>query len=282
MNQILLISKSVKIHETLFSLPFAYFGCIYAQNGIVDWGVLFYVTIALGSARTFGMAINRYLDFNIDQLNIRTKDRPLASMRLSLFSIKIVIFFSSILFLLICFSLNKLAFYLSPLVLIIMFIYPYTKRFTFFCNFILGFILSIAPIGGSVAAAGYIEYKLLILSFGIFLWASSFDMIYHTQDYTFQKKNDLHSFSTKFGIKNTYYFSVLLDICSILIFILFGYLSELNYFYFTGCILGFLIHLVKYIRNWPEFNDLELKPEFFRWNSSFSLIISSLAIVSIL
>jgi len=282
MNQILLISKSVKIHETLFSLPFAYFGCIYAQNGIVDWGVLFYVTIALGSARTFGMAINRYLDFNIDQLNIRTKDRPLASMRLSLFSIKIVIFFSSILFLLICFSLNKLAFYLSPLVLIIMFIYPYTKRFTFFCNFILGFILSIAPIGGSVAAAGYIEYKLLILSFGIFLWASSFDMIYHTQDYTFQKKNDLHSFSTKFGIKNTYYFSVLLDICSILIFILFGYLSELNYFYFIGCTLGFLIHLVKYIRNWPEFNDLELKPEFFRWNSSFSLIISSLAIVSIL
>ena len=282
MNQILLISKSVKIHETLFSLPFAYFGCIYAQNGIVDWGVLFYVTIALGTARTFGMAINRYLDFNIDQLNLRTKDRPLASMRLSLFSIKIVIFFSSILFLLICFSLNKLAFYLSPLVLIIMFIYPYTKRFTFFCNFILGFILSIAPIGGSVAAAGYIEYKLLILSFGIFLWASSFDMIYHTQDYTFQKKNDLHSFSTKFGIKNTYYFSVLLDICSILIFILFGYLSELNYFYFIGCTLGFLIHLVKYIRNWPEFNDLELKPEFFRWNSSFSLIISSLAIVSIL
>ena len=282
MNQILLISKSVKIHETLFSLPFAYFGCIYAQNGTVDWGVLFYVTIALGSARTFGMAINRYLDFNIDQLNIRTKDRPLASMRLSLFSIKIVIFFSSILFLLICFSLNKLAFYLSPLVLIIMFIYPYTKRFTFFCNFILGFILSIAPIGGSVAAAGYIEYKLLILSFGIFLWASSFDMIYHTQDYTLQKKNDLHSFSTKFGIKNTYYFSVLLDICSILIFILFGYLSELNYFYFIGCTLGFLIHLVKYIRNWPEFNDLELKPEFFRWNSSFSLIISSLAIVSIL
>ena len=282
MNQIVLISKSVKIHETLFSLPFAYFGCIYAQNGTVDWGVLFYVTIALGSARTFGMAINRYLDFNIDQLNIRTKDRPLASMRLSLFSIKIVIFFSSILFLLICFSLNKLAFYLSPLVLIIMFIYPYTKRFTFFCNFILGFILSIAPIGGSVAAAGYIEYKLLILSFGIFLWASSFDMIYHTQDYTFQKKNDLHSFSTKFGIKNTYYFSVLLDICSILIFILFGYLSELNYFYFIGCTLGFLIHLVKYIRNWPEFNDLELKPEFFRWNSSFSLIISSLAIVSIL
>ena len=72
MNQILLISKSVKIHETLFSLPFAYFGCIYANNGIVDWSILFYVTAALGSARTFGMAINRYLDFNIDQKNAAT------------------------------------------------------------------------------------------------------------------------------------------------------------------------------------------------------------------
>ena len=102
MNQILLISKSVKIHETLFSLPFAYFGCIYANDGIIDWLILFYVTIALGSARTFGMAINRYLDFNIDQKNIRTKDRPLASKRLSIFSIKIVIFSSAILFFLIC------------------------------------------------------------------------------------------------------------------------------------------------------------------------------------
>ena len=96
MNQILLISKSVKIHETLFSLPFAYFGCIYANNGIVDWSILFYVTAALGSARTFGMAINRYLDFNIDQKNIRTKNRPLASKKLSMFSIKIVIFSSAI------------------------------------------------------------------------------------------------------------------------------------------------------------------------------------------
>ena len=77
MNQILLISKSVKIHETLFSLPFAYFGCIYAQNGIIDWGVLFYVTIALGSARTFGMAINRYLDFNIEKYEIINKTDPI-------------------------------------------------------------------------------------------------------------------------------------------------------------------------------------------------------------
>ena len=97
---------------------------------------------------------------NIDQKNKRTKHRPLASKKLSIFSIKIVIFTSAILFFIICFILNNLAFYLSPLVLLIMFIYPYMKRFTFLCNFILGFILFIAPIGGAVATAGYIEYKL--------------------------------------------------------------------------------------------------------------------------
>ncbi|SVC34067.1 uncharacterized protein METZ01_LOCUS286921, partial [marine metagenome] len=56
----------------------------------------------------------------------------------------------------------------------------------------------------------------------------------------------------------------------------------INYFYFIGCGLGIVINIVKYVRNWPKSNDFGLKPEFFRWNSSFSLTISSLAIVSIL
>ena len=75
MNQILLISKSVKIHETLFSLPFEYFGCIYANNGIVDWGILFYVTILINfeifgpSLITFFLQIylNKHLQLNRKQ-----------------------------------------------------------------------------------------------------------------------------------------------------------------------------------------------------------------------
>ena len=97
MNKILLISKSVKIHETLFSLPFAYFGCLMASEGLINITDIGLVSLALFLVRTFGMAINRYIDYDIDKLNIRTKFRPLASGALSKKSILGVIIISSIL-----------------------------------------------------------------------------------------------------------------------------------------------------------------------------------------
>ena len=91
MNRILLLSKSVKIHETLFSLPFAYFGCLLANQGKFDFYFIFLVTLALLFVRTFGMASNRYIDYEIDKLNERTQSRPLASGALSKKSIIVVI-----------------------------------------------------------------------------------------------------------------------------------------------------------------------------------------------
>ena len=90
MNTILLISKSVKIHETLFTLPFAYFGCLLANQGKFDFYYISLVTLALLFVRTFGMASNRYLDYEIDKLNSRTQSRPLASGSLSKKSIVVV------------------------------------------------------------------------------------------------------------------------------------------------------------------------------------------------
>ena len=282
MNKILLISKSVKIHETLFSLPFAYFGCLMASEGLINITDIGLVSLALFLVRTFGMAINRYIDYEIDKLNIRTKFRPLASGALSKKSILGVIIISSILFMSLCFYINQFAFYTSPLVLLLMFFYPFTKRFTIFCSFVLGFILSIAPVGGWVVANGSMNFNIYIFSLAIMFWASSFDMIYHTQDYDFQKQHDLQSFGSKFGIINTFYIAVALDVFSMILFILCGYLFNLNFLYFLGCMLGFGIHIVKYLRNWPKSDKINLKPEFFRWNTLFSLLISSFGIISII
>ena len=134
-------------------------------------------------------------------------------------------------FVILCFFINNFAFYTSPFVLLLMWIYPFTKRFTFMCSFVLGFILSIAPIGGWVVVVGSIDINIYIFSLAIMLWASSFDMIYHTQDYDFQKKHDLKSFASQFGILNTFVFSVFLDLLSMSFFILFGYINELNIIY---------------------------------------------------
>ena len=141
MNTILLISKSVKIHETLFTLPFAYFGCLLANQGKFDFYYISLVTLALLFVRTFGMASNRYLDYEIDKLNIRTQSRPLASGSLSKKSIVVVMLSSSVMFVILCFFINNFAFYASPFVLLLMWIYPFTKRFTFMCSFIFLIII---------------------------------------------------------------------------------------------------------------------------------------------
>ena len=281
MNKILLIFKSVKIHETLFTLPFAYFGCLLSNQGKFDFYYISMVTLALLFVRTFGMASNRYLDYEIDKLNSRTQSRPLASGSLSKKSIVVVILSSSLMFVILCFFINNFAFYASPFVLLLMWIYPFTKRFTFMCSFVLGFILSIAPIGGWVVVVGSIDINIYIFSLAIMLWASSFDMIYHTQDYDFQKKHDLKSFASQFGILNTFVFSVFLDLLSMSFFILFGYINELNIIYLFGCIVGSMVHIMKYLRNWPKSDKINLRPEFFRWNTLFSLLISGLGIISI-
>ena len=282
MNRILLLSKSVKIHETLFSLPFAYFGCLLANQGKFDFYFIFLVTLALLFVRTFGMASNRYIDYEIDKLNERTQSRPLASGALSKKSIIVVILSSSLLFVILCFYINNFAFYISPFVLILMWIYPFTKRFTFMCSFVLGFILSIAPMGGWVVVKGSIGIDIYVLSAAIMLWASSFDMIYHTQDHDFQKTYNLKSFASQFGIINTFIFAVFLDFLSMCLFVLFWYMYELNLIYLFGCGIGLIVHIMKYLRNWPKSDKINLRPEFFRWNTLFSLLISGFGIISII
>ena len=97
-----------------------------------------------------------------------------------------------------------------------------------------------------------------------------------------QKKYDLKSFASQFGILNTFIFSVFLDFLSMCFFILFGYINDLNIIYLFGCIAGSMVHIIKYLRNWPKSDKINLRPEFFRWNTLFSLLISGFGIISII
>src|SRR3989339_1326593 len=66
-------SNLIMIEQTLFALPFAYLGVLFADGkNILTWIL---VTIALVAARTAGMSFNRVIDAEIDAKNPRTKDR---------------------------------------------------------------------------------------------------------------------------------------------------------------------------------------------------------------
>ena len=69
----------IKFEHTVFALPFAYMGMLLARKHLPSWRVFFGVTIAMVSARTAGMILNRLADRAIDAKNPRTKKRALVT-----------------------------------------------------------------------------------------------------------------------------------------------------------------------------------------------------------
>ncbi|MCK7540755.1 MAG: UbiA family prenyltransferase [Marinilabiliales bacterium] len=83
--------------------------------------------------------------------------------------------------------LNRLTLILSPLALIIILGYSYTKRFTPLCHLVLGLGLSLAPIGAYIAVTGTFALLPVIYSLIVLTWVSGFDIIYALQDDQFDR-----------------------------------------------------------------------------------------------
>jgi 4-hydroxybenzoate polyprenyltransferase len=90
---------------------------------------------------------------------------------------------------------------LSPIALGSIFLYSYTKRFTFLSHLVLGWCLGIAPAGAWIAITGEPALVPVLLSVIVMLWTAGFDILYACQDYEFDRRAGLHSIPQRFGIK---------------------------------------------------------------------------------
>ena len=110
--------------------------------------------------------------------------------------------------------LNGLALALAPVAAAYLVLYPYTKRFTFLANPMLGWALAIAPSAAWIGVRGSLSWEPVMLSIGVALWAGSFDIIYHTQDFEFQKSHGLHSIAERFGVRSAFNIARSMDIAA--------------------------------------------------------------------
>lgn len=110
--------------------------------------------------------------------------------------------------------INPLCFYLSPVALLVVLGYSYTKRFTALCHLVLGLGLSLAPIGAYLAVTGYFDWLPVLFSFAVIFWVSGFDIIYALQDEEFDRSNQLHSIPAALGKKKALRVSELLHLLS--------------------------------------------------------------------
>lgn len=194
--------------HSVFSLPFIFIAMLVASSndsgsGWFGWKLLLLGILAAVTARNFAMGVNRYLDRDIDILNPRTKGRPSVDGRVSNAQMIGFIAINAILFIVVAYFVNTLAFQLSIPILLVLGAYTLFKRFSSLAHLILGVSLGLAPIAGVVAVSGEITLWSLYLATGVMFWVAGFDLLYSLQDMAFDKANDLHSIPSKFGAKNT-------------------------------------------------------------------------------
>lgn len=237
----------IKISHTIFALPFAIIGFFIATtytHTLFNVGLFVLVILCMVFARSAAMAFNRYIDRAFDAKNNRTAVREIPAGIIKPSNALIFVIVSSALFVATTYFINTLCFFLSPVALLVVLGYSYTKRFTALCHLILGVGLSLAPIGAYLAVTGKFDWLPLFFSFTVLFWVSGFDIIYALQDEEFDKSNQLRSIPVWLGKKGALMLSNILHIISASFVIYAGFYAHFNMWYWVGTLIfiGMLIY----------------------------------------
>jgi len=238
-------AELVKFEHTIFALPFALASVLLLGREFPSLWKLLWILVALVSARTLGMALNRLIDEPFDRLNPRTKNWPLVSGELSREDVKRLIILSGGLFVISTLFINFLAFLLSPVVILLLWLYPYSKRFTHFPHLFLGLVYFLIPVAVDVALNASVSLNALILGMAMASWVAGFDVLYSLQDYEFDREHNLKSIPVRFGIEKALKFARAFHLITFLSLFFLGLRHpDLGTIYFLGLVLlsAFLVY----------------------------------------
>jgi 4-hydroxybenzoate polyprenyltransferase len=203
--------EMIRFSHTLFALPFALLGALMAwtANARSDPPVAFRgqdllgILLCMVFARSAAMAFNRLADRHLDTLNPRTQTRHLPRGTLSrgavlLFTVTCSLGFigSTALFL----PRNPIPLEAAVPVLLFLYAYSYSKRFTLLSHFWLGAALMLAPVAAWVALRPEFSWAPVVLGLAVLFWVAGFDIIYSCQDFEFDVAMRLRSVPARFGV----------------------------------------------------------------------------------
>lgn len=243
----------IKFSHTIFAMPFAligfFLGIFSLSHSLVPgWHTIVFlpgelrylvklfllVVLCMIFARSAAMAFNRWLDANYDKKNPRTAAREIPAGIIKSGNALWFVIFNCIAFILCCWFINRLCFYLSFLALFVILFYSYTKRFTALCHLVLGVGLSLAPIGAYLAVTGSFNFLPILFSLTVLCWVSGFDIIYALQDEEFDKAQQLHSIPAVIGKINALRVSELLHLLSAACVVYAGLFGNFGIYYWAG------------------------------------------------
>ncbi len=270
-------NELVQFKHSIFSLPFIFIAMIVAASGWFGFNLLFLGTLAALSARNFAMGFNRYLDRDIDALNPRTINRPSVDGRIKPQQMLLFTILNGIAFIIVAYFVNNLALKLSIPILFIIGSYSYFKRFSYLAHLILGISLGLAPIAGVVAVQESIPIWSIYLSVGVMFWVAGFDLLYSLQDIEVDKKLNLHSIPSKFGVKKTMKISQILHTWTVLFWLLFVISAHLGVFAYIAVLASSIMLTYEHIIVNKDFK--KINKAFFTINGYLGILFFILIIL---
>ena len=240
---------------------------------------LYLVLFFLGAVlmRSAGCIVNDIWDREFDKKVFRTKNRPIASEKIS---VKLGILYTLILCFLAFLVLLNFNFFTIILALGSMplaFTYPLMKRFTYWPQLFLGITFNYGLILGWTAINGQLDFLPIIFYIGAIFWTLGYDTIYGYQDIKDDEIIGLKSTAIKFK-SNPYIFLTLCYSILLLSILNTGYLMSLNKFFYL--FLGFIsIHLFYFQIKKLNIKDPNNCLQIFKSNNFLGLLIFSAFII---
>ena len=221
--------------------------------------------------RSAGCIVNDILDKEFDAKVFRTKNRPIASGKVS---IKLGILYSTLLCflaLLVLLNFNSFTIILALGSMPLAFTYPLMKRFTYWPQLFLGITFNYGLILGWTAVNGKLEIIPILFYIGAIFWTLGYDTIYGYQDIKDDEIIGLKSTSIKFKGKAKE-FLFLCYAFVIIFFILGGFKMNFHFSYYFLMLIP-LIHLFLYQIKIFDLKNPSSCLNAFKSNNLFGLII---------
>ena len=286
----------IKFSHTIFAMPFAllgfFMGISHLNNLESGWEriknyfathytVFIFIVLCMVFARSAAMAFNRYLDRDYDAKNPRTAIREIPSGLISASSALRFTIINMILFVVAAYMINTTCFLLSPIALLVILGYSYTKRFTSLCHLVLGLGLSLAPAGAFIAVTETMTLTVLFLSLSVIGWVAGFDIIYALQDDQFDASQGLFSIPSQLGRKQALRVSRILHTITALLIVAAGLNFNFHFIYWIGAVL--FISLLIFQQSLVKEEDLSrVNIAFMTANGIASIVFSIFAITDLI
>jgi len=273
-----IILEMIKFEHTVFALPFALLSALLAARGLPEWRTLGWIIVAMVGARSAAMAFNRIVDLHFDAMNPRTANRALPRGHLSVGQVVLFTIVSAAVFVLAAWQLNPLCFVLSPIALLWILAYSYTKRFTAFSHLWLGLSLGIAPVGAWLAVQGRFDIVPILLALAVMFWTAGFDIMYSLQDVEFDRRVGLRSLPQTLGEARALWVSRLMHVGMVVLLIVVGQVAQLHWGYYAG--VAVVASLIAYEQSLVKPNDLSrVNLAFFTLNGWVSILLLAFTVV---